>query len=165
MPACASAFVGYGVVAFFVLQRRKEDFGDRVVPAVGFATHARHKAKAGYRPPEVTTRVLAATVGVEQHTGLSRRPMPGVEEGVLDEGVRHPVCEALAEHLSRLQAQHHGQVQPAFTGFKVGDVTHPCRYRARHFEAALEHVGSHGPGMVALRGVGPPAPIGFATES
>jgi len=73
------------VVAFFVLQRRKEDFGDRVVPAVAFATHARHKAKAGYRPPEVTTRVLAATVGVEQHTGLSRRPMPGFEEGVLDE--------------------------------------------------------------------------------
>jgi len=111
-PAVGVSFRRVPTGRFFVLQGRKEAFSDRVVPAVAFTTHARHEAKTGHRPSEVTAGVLAATVGVEQDAGLDRGPMPGVQEGVLDEVIWHPFSQAVAEHLSRLHAQHDSQVQP-----------------------------------------------------
>lgn len=72
-------------------------------------------------------RVLATAVGVEQYALRPGRALPGVQESLLDQIIRHAVTEAVAQHLAGLEAQHDRQAQPALTGGDVGDVIDPDR--------------------------------------
>lgn len=46
-----------------------------------------------------------------------------------------------ADHLTREQIDHHGQVRPALMGADVGDIGHPRLIGLRHGELALQVVG------------------------
>src|SRR5690625_6170411 len=63
-------FIGF--CNLLVLERGKEAFGHRVVPAVALATHARHEAQALDQLAIVRTGILAAAIGMKQDRKSTR---------------------------------------------------------------------------------------------
>lgn len=136
----------------FVLQRGKEGLGHGIVPAIGLAAHARHEAPLCERAPEVMAGVLATPIRVEHQAGLSGRTVPRIQEHLLDQVIGHTVAEAVAQHLTGLDAQDHRVVQPALACRDGGDVAHPRRGRAGDVELPREQVLGDRTGVTAVRG-------------
>lgn len=90
---------------------------------------------------------------------------PSVQEGLLDQVIRHAVAEAVAQHLPSLESQHDRQVQPALTSGDVGDVADPGRRRAGHVEPPVQQVLGHRPRVTAVRGARSGTAFGLAAQA
>ncbi len=164
-PDVRSQFCWIRSTGFLVFQRGEERLSHYVVPAISLAIHARHEAEARERAPEVVARVLIASVRVEQHASMSARALPGVQEGLLDQVIRHAVAEAVTQHLSGLDAHHHRQIQPALAGCDIGDITDPRRREARNIELSVEQILGDRTSVTAVGGTRFGATFGLAAQT
>jgi len=132
------------------LERGEKALGHRVVPAVAFPAHACHQAKRCQRSAEILAGVLASAVGVKQRARFRRTGGVGVQQRSLDEIIRHPIVEAVAEHLTRLQADHDRQVQPTFARGQVSDIADPRRRLSIDRELTIKQIRCDVAGMLAV---------------
>src|SRR5512133_2019146 len=101
------------LVEALALQRGKERFGERVVPALPGPTGRQGHLQVAGEGGVVAADVLATLVRMEDHPGL------GVAGGDRV-GQREP------DHAARGNVDHGGQIQPPFPGREVGDVATPA---------------------------------------
>ena len=86
-----------GPVDAFVLQRREERFGHRVIPAHARAAHRGTHAQTGHQSPELGRGANAATVRVPDRVSLDSGRARRVLEGVGDELGAHVIGDRPAD--------------------------------------------------------------------
>lgn len=102
-----------------VLEAVEPTLGRRIVPAVTTARHRAGHAVFNELVLKVFAGVLAASVGVVQHTRRGLSPEPCHRQRVR-RCQPHARFERPAHHLAVEQVEHDGQVQPAFVRPQVG---------------------------------------------
>ena len=103
---------GVDRAGFLSLQCSEETFSYGVIPAVSSPTHALREALLGQSETKPAARVLAPLIGMENHSVDAQTCVPGVHKSALDQVVRHPVRQAVTQHLAGLDAQYHCQIKP-----------------------------------------------------
>src|SRR5262249_35850514 len=104
----------------------EEALREGVVPALaGAAVGQRHGMVAG-QSSELGGGVLAAPVGMGDHSGGRVAGRDGVGQGVGDQFGAQVVGEGVADDPAGGDVDDGGQVQPAFPGADVGDVAAPA---------------------------------------
>mgnify|MGYP001474240664 CR=1 len=88
----------------------------------------------------VVRTILTASVGV-MDAALGRRPECDGHVQRPDRQVPfHPVREGPADHSAKMQVQGHSQIQPAFAGPDITDVTRPLLVWRVSFEVTIQQV-------------------------
>src|SRR5207248_11739975 len=109
----------------FVFEGAPERFHGGVVIAAGFAAHGGQRLALSQSVTEVRASVLAAAVGVENQRGnrlaMRQRHVPGPE----DQWGVNVLVHGPADNTTAVAVHNAGQVEPAFLGVDVGDVTDP----------------------------------------
>ena len=124
------------------LQGVEEALRHRVVVAVAGAAHAGHHPELLEAALVVTARVLAPAVAVVQQTGAWLPTIHRLLERSEGELRVQVWPERPADHESRVQIQHDGQVAPPGTRTQVGDVGDPDLVDGLCREVLIEDVGS-----------------------
>lgn len=109
----------------FALKRTKETFRNGIVPAVSLAAHASDQIVAIVEPLNGIRCVLRAAIRVKDHRAVG---VPSIDRHL--ESVKHntrfeSMTHRPADDSPRKQIQDHRQVEPAFVGLEIGNVTDP----------------------------------------
>lgn len=97
----------------------------RIDPAIALSVHRRVHAVAAQCITEQTTAILAAPVRMEDQAWLGMPSEPRHAQCIGDQAGLYVRLHALSHHLATEQVDHCSQVQSAFVGGDVGDVTFP----------------------------------------
>jgi len=149
----------------FLFEGAPERFHGGVVVTVAFPAHGRECMAAGQSVTEITTGILAATVGVEDQLGsrlaVSQSHIPSREDELGVDVLAHgPADDAATEAVHNA-----GQVEPAFLCVDVSDVADPDLVGCGGGRQVGQAIGSNGMVMVAVSGADPEAAFDPPTEA
>jgi hypothetical protein len=122
------------------LQAAEERFSNRIVLAVSPATHAGNQLVVLAPTIEVIATELASLVGVNHHRGFGPSAPYRHHRGIEHQLRGHGGIHGPTHDCSRVQVNHHSQVQPTFMGAYVGDVSDPNLVGLLHREFTLQPV-------------------------
>src|SRR5688500_1862140 len=132
----------------------KEALGDRVVPAIPHATHARGEVGRSEQRLIGPARVLDAAIGMMEAPARA-----AMREGHAERGERQLLIDARAErpahHASRRQIENDGEVEPPLARGDVSEIRYPHavrRHGVPHPELPRQYVGGDSLGVIRLRG-------------
>ena len=124
------------------LERCEEAFAEGVVVGGADAAHAAEQAGLAEAVSECPGRVLRVTVGVDDcRAGLGSAAPACDLECVDDEFGLEVVGDGEADDAARVDIDHHGRVDPALTGWVLGDIGHPEPIGLVDFEDAFDVIG------------------------
>src|SRR6185369_12750446 len=138
---------------------REKAFGNRVVVTVATPAHAGNQLVRGHQGAVVGGHILAAPIGMVEQ---SRRRLPsrqGHSQSAQAQLGVHGFAHGPTHYHTTAQINQHRQIQPAFGGSNIGDITTPNAIYAANFfnlEAALQYITGHGLTMVRISGLGSP---------
>ncbi|MNN59228.1 hypothetical protein D3C76_1122650 [compost metagenome] len=95
---------GVNPVSLLSLQCGKEALSHGVIPTISLSAHALREAFLGQSEAEFAACILTSLIGVEHNTVETEACVPSVDEGSLNQVVRHPIRQAVTQHLARLNA-------------------------------------------------------------
>jgi len=128
------------LIGTFALERAEKAFHGCVVKAIAGAAHADLAMLGSQGMLIKITGVLAALVRVVEEVSrwltLRDRHVPGL----LHQRGFHVFVHSPAYHAARKQIQDRSQVQPAFSGVDVSDVTHPFSIGRRRRKILVEQI-------------------------
>ena len=115
----------------FPLQCPEEALCGSVVPTLTTPAHGLNDAPLPKEPAQFTRGVLASLIGMEHKLPSNIRPCDQrLREGRYHQRSIRLVRNRPADHFSRIQIQHHRQIDPSGLGPNVGDVARPNPVRA-----------------------------------
>lgn len=109
----------------FGLERGEEALHRGIVPAVAGSAHATGHAVVGQESLEGRTGVLASSIGVMQHRLRRASPPDGHHECIGDQLRGHRRMHRPADDPSGEEIHHRRDVEPAFGGPEIGEVSDP----------------------------------------
>ena len=109
----------------FVLERGKEAFGDRIVPAIASSTHARFSPDACQSITIQFAGVLAALVRVMEYFSSRLACFYSVVQGSQSTLRRQAIRQRPSDYRSRVQVDDDRKIRPALTRFYIGQVGDP----------------------------------------
>src|SRR5258708_7000450 len=133
------------------LERREEAFGDGVVPAIAFATHAAEDVVVAELALVLHARVLDAAVRVMEEARFGVSGLQGHGQGVEGQAPIDVRIEGPADHTSREEVQDRCEVQPALSCPDVGDVRDPDLVGRGRGEVPVKLIGSNRMRMPRIR--------------
>ena len=137
---CISAFVPWPPPDQLCLDRLEEGLDSGVVIAVALAAHRYPESVLAQKLLIIVRTVLAATVGVVNAT-LGRLPQRHSHLQRSDrQVVLHPVAHRPANDTPGMQIEDDRQVEPAFSGPHIADVTGPLLVRLICMEIPVQQV-------------------------
>ena len=135
---------GFGAkssIGTFSFQGGEEALHGRIVITIAGAAHADLALSCLQQAPVSLTGILAAAIRVVQQLSgwmaIDDRHAPGTFHQL---GIQ-PIPHGPAHHPPGIQIQDDGQIQPAFCGFDVGDVTNPFFVGSGSLKVLVEQVG------------------------
>src|ERR1700733_5669317 len=125
-------------------ERREEALGHGVVPAVALAAHTRCDVVACEQRAVVSTRVVNPPVAVVDHSGWRRPQCERAPQRLYRDAGVEVTRHRPADDTTCKQVEHHGQVDKAGLGSKIGQVRDPHLVWRRHLEVPRDHVPRDG---------------------
>jgi len=106
---------------------------------------------------KLVTAILAASIRMEDQARFRVPPEPRHAQRIGHQAGLHVGCHAPAGHVSAMQVDYSGQVQPTLIGGDVGNVTGPHGVGLRGLEVAIQQIGCNGQVVLAVSGNDIPA--------
>src|SRR5512132_1526171 len=114
------------LIEALALQRGKERFGERIVPALPGPTGRQGHLQVAGEGGVVAADVLATLVRMEDHPGLGVAGGDRVGQRVSDQLGTEMLGQGEPDHPARGNVDHRGQLQPPFPARDIGDVATPA---------------------------------------
>jgi len=114
-------------------------FGEGVVVAITFGTHA--LSPFSQSGSKWAARILAASVGMEDRSGMNRHPHAGLVDGPNGLLGAERFGEIPSENEPGEQIHDNRKVEPALGGRNIGDVGYELLSGARRLRGLLQKIG------------------------
>lgn len=140
----------------FRVQHMEEAFHHGIVPAVPAPIHTRRQAVLGEQFAVRGGGVLGSSVRMMHHAGRRASMFYGHGERRRSQLLRQAAPPPPGNDPTRVEIEHHRQIEPALGGPNVGNTPGPHPIRSLDRELAIEGIFGHGPPMIRLGGGAPP---------
>ena len=106
-------------------EQMEKRFGHRIIPTVGFSTHALYKAVALEVVPKAGASILDASIGVDHQALIGLAVLPCPVQGLKHQPMIQITRKRPADDLTRKQVDKYRQIHPALLQTDVGDIADP----------------------------------------